>query len=89
MENGTGGSADGARIRAALHVVPGDLIAWEVGTDGTATVRRVQPMDIEYCAPSLFTLDHRLVRGEIGKLSPADAELVRAGLTELLGGPTD
>ena len=35
-------------VRAALHVVPGDLISWEVGVDGTATVRRVQPMDIEY-----------------------------------------
>ncbi len=33
----------------------------------------------------LFTLDHRLVRGEIGKLAPADADLVRAGLTALLG----
>ena len=35
-------------VRAALHVAPGDLIAWEVCNDGTATVRRVQPMDIEY-----------------------------------------
>ncbi|MBS1213654.1 MAG: antidote-toxin recognition MazE family protein [Proteobacteria bacterium] len=35
-------------IRAALRVAPGDLIAWEVGVDGTATVRRVQPLDIEY-----------------------------------------
>lgn len=35
-------------IRVALHVEPGDLIAWEMGPDGTATVRRVQPMDIEY-----------------------------------------
>ncbi len=35
-------------VRAALHVEPGDLIAWEVGTDGSATVRRVQPLDIEY-----------------------------------------
>jgi bifunctional DNA-binding transcriptional regulator/antitoxin component of YhaV-PrlF toxin-antitoxin module len=35
-------------VRAALHVAPGDLIAWEVGTDGTATVRRVQPLDVEY-----------------------------------------
>jgi len=34
----------------------------------------------------LFTLDHRMVRGEIGKLSPADAEVVSAGLTSLLGG---
>jgi AbrB family looped-hinge helix DNA binding protein len=35
-------------VRAALHVSPGDLIAWEVGPDGTATVRRVQPLDVEY-----------------------------------------
>ncbi len=35
-------------IRAALHVKPGDLIAWEVGTDGVATVRRVQPLDVDY-----------------------------------------
>ena len=33
----------------------------------------------------LFTLDHRLVRGAIGKLSPADAERVGAGLSQLLG----
>ncbi len=35
-------------IRAALKVTPGDLIAWEVDANGTATVRRVQPMDLEY-----------------------------------------
>lgn len=35
-------------VRAALHVAPGDLIAWEIGSDGTAIVRRVQPLDIEY-----------------------------------------
>jgi AbrB family looped-hinge helix DNA binding protein len=35
-------------VRAALHVAPGDLIAWEVTADGTATVRRVQPADLEY-----------------------------------------
>ena len=35
-------------VRAALHVVPGDLLAWEVDSDGTATVRRVQPLDLEY-----------------------------------------
>ena len=37
----------------------------------------------------LFTLDHRLVRGEIGKLSPADAGLVSARLSELLGSHGD
>ncbi len=35
-------------VRAALHVAPGDLIAWEVGPDGSATVRRVQPLDLDY-----------------------------------------
>lgn len=36
-------------VRLALKVSAGDLIAWEVGTDGTtATVRRVQPLDLEY-----------------------------------------
>jgi antitoxin PrlF len=29
-------------------VAAGDLIAWEVSDDGTAKVRRVQPLDIEY-----------------------------------------
>ena len=35
-------------IRAALKVGPADLLAWELGPDGTATVRRVQPLDLEY-----------------------------------------
>ncbi len=35
-------------VRAALHVKPGDLIAWEVDADGVATVRRVQPLDVDY-----------------------------------------
>ncbi len=34
----------------------------------------------------LFTLDHRLVRGVVGRLSAADVARVRAGLTRLLGG---
>jgi len=33
----------------------------------------------------LFTLDHRLVRGQLGKLSPADAKIVRSGLAKLFG----
>jgi len=35
-------------VRIALKVVPGDMIAWDVGADGIATVRRVQPIDLEY-----------------------------------------
>ena len=34
----------------------------------------------------LFTLDHRLVRGELGKLAPADADRVAVALTRLLDG---
>lgn len=33
----------------------------------------------------LFTLDHRLVRGQLGKLAPADAEAVTDRLRRLLG----
>ncbi len=34
----------------------------------------------------LFTLDHRFVRGELGKLASDDVAAVRAGLASLLGG---
>ena len=37
----------------------------------------------------LFTLDHRLVRGEIGRLSSPDAARVGIGLSQLLGGKPD
>lgn len=37
-----------AGVREALHVVPGDSLVWEVQDDGTARVRRVTPLDIEY-----------------------------------------
>jgi AbrB family looped-hinge helix DNA binding protein len=35
-------------IRAALHVGPGDLLAWDVSDDGSARVRRIQPLDLAY-----------------------------------------
>jgi len=56
-------------VRAALKVVPGDLISWDVGADGTATVRRVQPMDLEYL---------RAVEGTLSEwTSAADEEAYR------------
>ena len=56
-------------VRAALHVSPGDLIAWEVSADGTATVRRVQPLDVEYL---------RAVEGTLSEwASEADEEAYR------------
>ncbi|MTW19669.1 AbrB/MazE/SpoVT family DNA-binding domain-containing protein [Allochromatium palmeri] len=35
-------------VRAALHVSPGDYVSWEMAEDGSARVRRVQPLDIDY-----------------------------------------
>lgn len=56
-------------IRTALRVSPGDLIAWEVSADGTATVRRVLPMDVEYL---------RAVEGTLSEwASSADDEAYR------------
>ena len=37
----------------------------------------------------LFTLDNRLVRGELGNLGPGDAIAVGEGLARLLGGRTE
>ena len=58
-------------VRAALQVTPGDLISWEVGTDGTARVRRVQPMDLEYL---------RAVEGTLSEWSSAADEAAYRGL---------
>ena len=58
-------------VRRALKVSAGDLIAWEVGTDGTATVRRVQPLDME----SL-----RAVQGTLGEWAGAADEEAYRGL---------
>jgi antitoxin PrlF len=37
-----------ADIRTALNLKQGDLIAWELADDGSARVRRVQPLDLDY-----------------------------------------
>ncbi len=52
-------------IRAALKVTPGDLIAWEIAPDGSATVRRVQPLDLEYL---------KAVQGTLSEWSCAEDE---------------
>lgn len=56
-------------IRAALNVKPGDFLAWDVGPDGVAQVRRVQPLDIEY----LRAVEATLVEWS----SPEDEEAYR------------
>ena len=58
-------------VRLALKVSAGDLIAWEVGTDGTATVRRVVPLDLEYL---------RAVQGTLGEWAGAADEEAYRGL---------
>jgi bifunctional DNA-binding transcriptional regulator/antitoxin component of YhaV-PrlF toxin-antitoxin module len=58
-------------VRAALKVVPGDRIAWEIGEDGTATVRRVQAMDMEYL---------RAIEGTLGEWAGAADEEAYRGL---------
>ena len=35
-------------IRISLNVAPGDSIAWEISDEGSASVRRVQALDIKY-----------------------------------------
>jgi antitoxin PrlF len=35
-------------VRTALKSKPGDLIAWEIEPNGRVTVRRIQPLDVEY-----------------------------------------
>lgn len=58
-----------AAVRAALRIQPGDLIVWETEPDGSARVRRVQPLDLEYL---------KAVEGTLSEwTSPADEEAYR------------
>lgn len=57
------------RIRAALEVQPGDLIAWDLDPDGVVRVRRVEPVDLEYL---------RAIESTLGECtSPEDDEAYR------------
>ena len=44
------------RIREALGVGAGDLLAWEMSGDGVARVRGVKPLDLGYLRPLEETL---------------------------------
>lgn len=66
-------------VRAVLNVSAGDLIGWDVGADGTATVRRVQPLDIEY----LRAVEGTLTEWAGATDEEAYVEVVRAGLARL------
>lgn len=37
-----------AEVRKALHLKPGDSLIWEIQSDGRISVRRVEPVDVDY-----------------------------------------
>lgn len=45
------------KVRTAMAIEPGDLIAWDVDPDGLVRVRRVEPVDVEYLRAIETTLD--------------------------------
>lgn len=58
-----------AEVRAALRIQPGDLIVWEPLDDGSARVRRVQPLELDYL---------RAIEGTLAEWnSPADDRAYR------------
>lgn len=56
-------------VRSALRVSAGDTIFWEVLDDGSASVRRIEPLDVTFLKAAQSTL------GEW--LSPQDEEAYR------------
>lgn len=52
-------------VRAALNIKPGDLLLWEIGDEGVAKVRRVEPLDLAYL---------RSVEGTLGEWSSHEDE---------------
>lgn len=57
------------KIRAALKVKPGDLLAWDIAANGHVEVRRVQKADVEYL---------RAVEGTLSEWNaPEDEEAYR------------
>ena len=36
------------KVRKSLHLKTGDTLAWDIGSNGLITVRRVEPIDIDY-----------------------------------------
>ncbi len=58
-------------IRESLNFNPGDLLEWEVNEDGSAKVRRIQPLDLEYM---------RAVEGTLTEWACAEDEEAYRGL---------
>ncbi len=45
-----------AKVRQALHVKCGDMIAWNIDEQGRVTLQRVTPLDLDYLASVSGTL---------------------------------
>lgn len=45
-----------ADVRKALHISAGDMIAWDIETDGRIFVRRLEPIDLAYLGAVSGTL---------------------------------
>jgi AbrB family looped-hinge helix DNA binding protein len=43
-------------IRESMHVQAGDTLLWKVEADGSAHVRRIQPLDLDYLSALQTTL---------------------------------
>ena len=43
-------------VRTKLNVRAGDVITWDVQGDGSAVVRRVEPLDVSFLRATLDTL---------------------------------
>ncbi|RLA17656.1 MAG: AbrB family transcriptional regulator [Gammaproteobacteria bacterium] len=44
------------KVRKTLHLKTGDTLAWDIESDGHITVRRVEPIDIDYLSALSGTL---------------------------------
>jgi len=45
-----------AKVRQAMHLNAGDTLAWDIQADGKVSVRRVEPIDIDYLSAVNGTL---------------------------------
>ena len=45
-----------AEIRRSLHLKTGDTLAWDIQNNGEISVRRIEPIDIDYLSALIGTL---------------------------------
>lgn len=45
-----------AEVRRAMHLESGDMLAWDIQVDGQVSVRRLEPIDVDYLSAINGTL---------------------------------